>query len=444
MEKTTRERLLFAGAVLIQLVLGLYSFTAYPIEDVGTHARTVEPVLREQIYPLDYMPVSDTGLTYPVLFHYPALILNILGLNAVVAVRVIGLAAFAAFPLCMYLLGGIFDRKTGFYCLGTSVVVGNLAVLLAFSAFPQILAYDLLCMMLFFWFSKRFWISGIFLGLTLLAHSFVGPFALFCTLILLATYREYRKDTLRAIGTGLVVTLPWAFQYFRIFFSALEGEWHNTVWYGSMPGFIDLGTAISYLIRLNPVVLAAAFAALGYRHRKKLFFSLLFLVCLAFTVYHYTPAQLKFLDTLAFPTILLASVSMARIKDKKLELALVVLLAVSIAVPFWILHDYNSMFSVISEEEIEAARWLRVHDKDFSRIIVAGEPAKEVMFAAIADKYPMDAKLSDLEVYSDAYLRQIANRKRIIDGNYSLAAGYGVKYIIYGEEGCRGLDQIYS
>jgi len=423
------KRLLIA-VLILQLVLGLYTFSHYPIEDVAIHGEIVN-ILRDKGVSLDYQPYSNTTLTYPVLFHYLSLPFSYF-MNAVYAVRIIGLIAFVLFPYFMYLLGKTFDKKIGILSLILSMALSNFAILIVYSGMPQILAMDFFVLFMYFYFSKRYKLSGLFLGLITLTHPFMGIISWASAILLLAIYRD--KKTLKTILIGAGVSLLWVYQYYLLFNNITSGIWNNVKHYNLNPGFIGFRTFIDYMIRLNGVLFLISLLAINFKNKKRTFFSIFFLMNLFFVVYHYPPAQLKFLDLFTIPIVLFGAIGLNKIikkfGSKTLFIAIFLFLIVSCSMSLMMIYDVNQNYQAINDETIKAAKFLNRYDSDLSKIVYFGEPKTEIMFGIFANKIPMDAKISDLEAYSSNYKKRLVDREEIINGHKTLHKRYGIKYVV--------------
>ncbi len=444
--------LILITAVVIQLLTGLNSYKTFVIEDAAIHAELITPVIKTQVYPLSYSPIADVSLTYPILFHYIASIFTGFGIDAMTSARILGLLAFMLFPIALYCLGSLFGRRIGLIAAVLSVLVSNFTVLILFSAFPQMLAMSFLCFAIYFFFKNHKINSGIFFGLTLLTHSFLGMISVIVfALLMFRESRENKKEAKKTLSytgiAGLIVSAPWLYQYSWIIVHAIRGSWNNTAYYELNSGFLAYTAFIEYAGRLNIFILLFSLAGLWFfikemkKDSKKEFFAVLYVLCAAFTLYHFTPTQLKFLDTLTIPLLVAGAYGIEQLlkfkeKTKKtvnvaVTVILIILLLVSLPAPYLITEKYQKLSLAITPEEQKAAEFLKKYDSEHARI--SGEVTSEALFAALSGKIPLDAKISDLEEYTPKYKQQLKNKKTLqeMNGkNAEILQKYKIKYYV--------------
>jgi len=420
--------------ILFHLLIGIYAFTNFTIEDVAIHA-SLTKIVSKNIYPFDYLPLSDTKFTYPILFYLnssPFLIF--VSINAV---RIVGLFAFLLFPICIYLIGTLFNKRVALISMLFSVLISNFTILMIFSAFPQILAFDFYLLFVYFYLREKHNYSGIFLGLTILTHPFVAFLSFVSLIVFVFIYKD--RKIIKTATIAFLISLIWIYQYFLIFIHAITGTWNNVRHYGNA-GLITINDGISYVLRLNPAFIILAiisfFIMFKERDKKTLYFCALFLISFVFSIYRLAPAQLKFLDALTIG----ADFVIRKLDSKLFNVIFSFLILVSAIFPILTVYDYNSKYSAIDKKEIDAAKWLKEYDKTESMIVFMGEQKTETVFAAIANKIPLGGIISDLEGYTDHYKEQLREREKIIRGDLSLLEKYGVKYIV----GECNLNVIYS
>ncbi len=115
-------------------------------------------------------------------------------------------------------------------------------------------------------------------------------------------------------------------------------------------------------------------------------------------------------------------------------LVLALFMVSSFFVPFSAAREYSVKYSALTKEEISAAEFLNDYDPYYRRVIT--DIDNEVLFAQIAGKLPMDARISDLEAYSPAYKKQLEDRKKIISENsYFPIPEYSIAYVV--KKDCR-------
>lgn len=439
-------------AVIIQLLVGLNSYRTFVIEDAAIHAEIINPVIKMQIYPLNYSPIADVSLTYPPLFHYIASVFTFFGIDAITSARILGLLAFMLFPIAMYCLGSLFGKRVGLIAAVLSALVSNFTVLIIFSAFPQILAMSFLCFAIYFFFKNHKITAGILFGLTLLTHAFLGMLAaIVFALLLFNELRENKKEAKKTLVytgfIGLVIASPWLYQYSQIVFHAINGSWNNTAYYELNSGFLTYNTMVEYLSRINVFILLFSLAGLYYfvkemkKDSKKEFFSVFYLMCAAFTLYHFTPTQLKFLDMLTVPLIIAAASGIEKMLEwlKKTKpivnhagiVIFVILFVVSFFGPYLITQKYQKLSTAITPLEQKAAEFLKNYDS--AQVRISGDVTSEVLFALLSGKIPLDGRISDLEEYTDSYRQQLADKKTLQERNGKdkfILEKYKIKYYI--------------
>ncbi len=396
--------------------------------------------------------------TYPPLFHYVALFISFLGLSVFDAVKLFGAISFAFFPLAMYFIGSLFGKKAGIFSLVFALIGTNIFMVLIFSEFPEIFSFDLFAMFVYFYFRNRFELSGIFLGLTAISHPFTAFFAAVSAIVLFVLKRD--RNTVKTLSIGFLISLFWLPKYLEILGHFSGGTWNNTRWYASN-GFVGLEGIWNAFLRLNPLIVLLSiigiFSLYSKRNRLNVFqkyFTFLYIFPLVFTIYHYSPAQYKFLDILTIPFVIFSGVGASHLIDssknirRKTAAIFVIALFFIASVPFPLLkiQEHQLKFSVISSNVEEAAKWLRQYDSRPSRILIMLNSSRvykdrlvfesELVFSQIANKIPLDGTISDLESYTPEYRKQLEDREEMINGNLSLVRNYGVVYIISGAGKC--------
>ncbi|VVB61383.1 Uncharacterised protein [uncultured archaeon] len=466
----SKIRRLASGGKIFLLAISLYAFWAalfanshFTVEDAAIHSEIANTLIRES-YPQTYAPVADVPITYPPLFHYIALFFTLFGLGTLDAVKLFGALCFAFFPLAMYFAGSLFGRKAGLFSALFAVLTLNIFMVLIFSEYPQILSFDLFAMFVYSYFREKYVLSGIFLGLTALAHPFTAFFAAVSAIVLFILKRDL--STAKTLFIGFLISLFWLPKYVRIFSHFSGATWNNARWY-SPSGFIPLESVWNMVLRLNPFLLAFSIAGILALFRMKKengakgkFFLFLFILPAVFTIYHYSPSQYKFLDIFTIPLAVFSGIGADYILQKSKNagreipvLFVIAILAVaSLPFPLLAIHEYQSKYSAISPEGIEVAKWLKEYDSNPGRILLAVNSStldkaglvfeSELVFSQIANKVPLDGTISDLEAYTPEYKEQLLDREEMIKWNVSLIRAYGVKYVISGTGKCP-FEKIY-
>jgi hypothetical protein len=435
-----REEHILVLIIILQIAIGIYGMRT--LEDLPIHLEIARAIGRHPLNPTNYEPLAPVTLTYPPLLHYFSLFLSLSGISLELSLRLAGVLLFALFPFAMYLLGGCFSKRVGILAAAFSIVTINYAYVYILGELPQCLGMDLFVLFLWAALKKRQIIAGVFLGLSLLSHPFLGPFTLLFAFLILAIRRTWNSAV--QIFIGLFIVLPWVHKYILIVQNALSNSWNNTFNYTLYPGWITLAIAGDYFIRLNPLLILLAFAGfvLLFKEKKlkeeKLILIILFALTFFFTIYHYTPFQLKMLDILTIPTVLCGAYFVDKLYRffpyKYLVTTIVcVFVLVSIIGPLERCYVYSHPPFELPEGYREAAVFLQHYDKNKSFIVVYDEPRvlfkTELVIAEISNKTPMDAIISDLERYGPEYQQRLADRKKIIQGNESLLRIWNVKYV---------------
>jgi hypothetical protein len=439
--------------------------------DPAMHAEIADPVIATQIYPLSWSPLADTGYTYPPLFHWVAFFISRLGFEPFAVVVTLGLALYAAFPLCLYLLGSLWGRKTALVSAIAGASMTGWSLVFLAGEYPQLLAMDLAAVFLYFYLKKDYPKAGASLGLVALSHPFVPVYlAIFVLINLAADVARKNKAacvfSLKCLAVSMVVTSVWLPQYLEIVQNATAHRWENVKWY-YRPGLIGPDEINSFFFsfsewgRINPAVFFLSLAGAGFviagftkskrkgkgspvfRGGERLLF--LFLFTLVFSVFHIPGTQYKFPDMLSLVIPPMSAFGLMHVHGKlrKSEAARG-LLAVSVAFVFLFsafnVGLINIHFSshkqkyVSSEAAKEAALWLRSYDPEYSRILKTGDD--EVYFSVLSHKYAMDPMITALEVLTEGTKEQLREREALVESiekgaSVSDAARkYGIKYVI--------------
>ncbi len=449
-----KDYIILALLCLFNLGLAILSFGGFVVEDAAIHAEISSLILHNGHFITTYQPVSDTLLTYPPLFHYLAAFLGLL-MPIITSVRLLGAISFAILPLSAYFASKTLTKKPIVPAIAAAAMA-NLSFILVFSAFPQLLALNFYFWFLHFFFRSKKIVAGVFAGLAIITHPFTGFFTGFTLLALLVFYK---KQALKTVLAGLVVSMLWAKQYFLIIVNMVSNSWNNARWV-EVQGFHfeQFSSLLNVLFyRLNIVIFGLAIAGFvlfmnSQKHnwKKKVVFGAIFGLPLLFTIYHLGPAQYKFLDMLSVPLILFSGMLFGWFKFPKKSLsrvfvigAIVLVLLASFFLPVKNVYDFTysreKSFSSFDYKYYGAAVWLRQNRQDFSRVVLLDnssieKPPKnfssELVFSQIAQKCPMDGTISDLEKYSESYKKQLEDRKLIIMGDFTKLEKYDIKYVV--------------
>ncbi len=483
MESEKRDKKIFfllLFLTIIQLIIGIFSVSKEITPDGGMHS-LIADLYNLKLFRYNYEPITDVELTYPPLFHLFVAFFNIFYNNSFFNVKLLGIIIFSLFPIGFYFLGKIFDEKVGILAALFSVLNQNFVILMLFSGYPQLLSFLIFLFFLSLFYKGNKFMAGFFLGMAILSHPFMALFSVFFYSIMVFIELIFKKVTKETFYVGIIAVIIssfWLKNTIKFFCNMLFGRWNNTRWYSFNPGIISLSDIFSFLFfRLNILIFLFSFFTvfsiiylISVKKKeptqiKKIgkgsySFLIFYLICLFFTLYHYPPAQYKFLDLFTIPVIIFSAIGSSMVFyifpkfKKRLVLLLILTSLFSIILPIHAVYYYQSNFSSLSFEMKEAAVWLRDYDKNRSRIIVTYDSSNlvysrkynnEAVFSAIAEKYPMDMGLSDLEVSSFFYKKQQEDREKIIKGEWELLSEYNIKYIISSfQQGCKEKEVVYN
>ncbi len=417
--------------------LGYYVATPLPITyDPAMHSEIADPIIATQLYPGTWEPLADTGFSYPPLLHWTAFLISLAGIEPIVAVIFLGVLLYAIFPVLLYRVGSIWDRKIGILAALIGSLTPNWSFVFIAGEYPQLLGMDLALVFLYFYLKKEPFRAGLSLGFCALSHPFV-PVYLVLFMIGHSVINLFRRDSgtlitaVRIFSIALLVASIWLPKYAAIVHNSTTHQWRNVRWYYE-PGFVGFDEVNSFFGnfgaggRFNPVVTLFAFAAIplmGFRKRKEFALLLLFLFTLAFSLYHIPSTQYKFPDTLSLILPILSSMGIVYFVGKLNRKYLAKTVAVFFIILFvymgytTAIHDMGSkgyvQKAVTTPEAYEAARWLRDYDYEYSRTIKTGEDG--VWFSVSSHKYAMDPQITDLEVLTEKTLEQMGDRDKIIE-----------------------------
>ena len=447
-----RIALFFMGIALFQLLVGVSSqWPATLTPDAAMHAEIVE-IVRQQPVPRTWEPYAKTSFTYPPLFHWLAAMLP---LEAIDAVRALGLAVWLLFPVAVYSLVATYSRRVAPVAAALISLVPSFSTIFIYGEFPQLLAMLLLVLQWAFLRRGKLLAAGVFAGLVVLSHPFVALAAAALQAFFVAQKVQVRKgvsaqaqhrgnDAGRSALLSLfvipLVASPWIPAYVAIAGNALAGDWENVSYNAVQPvfGFWGFGQIAGFLFGVHGLtVLVVLLALAGFFTTKDVLLRGFFAVCAAFTVFHLPFTQLKVLDLLALPAVALAAIGLVRLGGKRWKLAagiaIVALLAVQVehfgrARADWFNHEIAP-----GAELIDAAEWLGEFDQ--RRVRIYAHEAS-VWAGVLAGKLPLDPGVSFIEAFSGDYKEQLAMnseiKKVVNEGKdvHNLLEKYGVEYAL--------------
>ncbi|MCX6818098.1 MAG: hypothetical protein NTU57_04540 [Candidatus Aenigmarchaeota archaeon] len=437
--------------VLVALASGIY--VHYPVSitnDSAIHSEIVNIIVR-QGYPTSWQPYADNGFTYPPLFHYIASIPVLLGLNPVDAVRITGIIIWSLLPLCFYLLGSLYGRKTAMVSASLSILVPFLSNVFIFGEFPQLLAMELLVLEMYFLKRGKYVTSGILAGLGVLCHPFIWIVSLLAYLYYALPVIARNVKAAYILVVPAAVALPWIPKYFQILMNVLSGSWQNVVYNEYQPvfWFWPPETLTTYLFGLNyftPVIIALSM--FGFLKAKDRFIRLFFAATLVFSVYHIPYTQLKIFDTLAIPAVILSSIGITELSMhvKKHDVRYGTAIPVMFLVAMACIQAYHFDFAktawpniMISPDKplYDAAVWLGAYDGEEVKIYAESAPSWS---GALSRKIPLEPEITYLESFSDSYKEQSEANKMIkerLDAGEDVTGiveKYSLKYMLTKQE----------
>ena len=455
--------LLFTVLGIFLSILGVYSqFPATITPDAAMHAEIVESI-GHQGFLTTWEPYAENSYTYPPLFHY---IVFVLPLEPIDAVRALGIALWLVLPIAMYFLVSTYDngskpdKKAGLIAallIGLVPVFSNVFI---YSEFPQLMSMILLLIEWYFLRTRKITHAGVVVGLIALTHVF---FVLVASALYVYYLWLYRTLKVRYVAAPVIVALPWAFAYWNVVLSVLAGTWENTRYNVFQPvfGFWPWQTIKEWLFSAHGITLLLfALALYGWlkvrdRSDERADYALrgMFVFCLVLTVFHVPFTQLKMLDLLALPTVMLAALGLTAVSLKSswrnlLVAAVLIFLAVGQVQHF--IHVRENWFNpeiAPTEELIDAARWLKYYDNSFVRVYVHQASA---WGGILSHKIPLYPDITRLETFSPSYKEQLDAQEMIKDAltndkeiDEYLIQEYGVQYFIVPVELQPKLELLY-
>ncbi|MBI2085179.1 MAG: hypothetical protein HYT71_01560 [Candidatus Aenigmarchaeota archaeon] len=419
--------------------------------DPALHGEISAYILPKNFIPANWQPLSDVAYTYPPLFHWLAFLISLTGVEAYRVVISMGLFLYALFPVTFYLYGLSFGKKEAIWFSFFGAVQASLIEVFAAGEYPQLLSMNLLLIVLFFLNKRSYGNAAIFSGLVLLSHTFSTVYmaALLMVHYLIHMKRIKMQDVMKFVFAAFLVSFVWVTKYLEIANSALKGSWENTIWY-YQSGFVGLDKISSMFFSVMPgsrmgfVLLLLSLAGSFYLYRRKNYFPLaIFLFTIAFTIFHIPGTQYKFPDMLAIAAPPLAAIGLIRLLEKRSigKLAVLsVLLLIVLVNPYMNANNLRNCCvstDIPNVDQANLAKWLRVYDSSNSVLLADGN--YEVWFSLIANKYPMNPRVSELEVFTDNYRLRLSDRLDVLEGikqgmlAETILDKWGVVYLVTGE-----------
>lgn len=450
--------LFFTAIALVQLLLGVGSqWPATLTPDAAMHAEIVE-LVRQQGYPRTWEPYAKTSFTYPPLFHWLAATLP---LDAIDAVRALGLVVWLLFPIAMYFLVATYSRRAAPVAAAFISLVPSFSTIFIYGEFPQLLAMLLLVLQWMFLRRGKLLAASVFAGLVVLSHPFVAlaAAALQAFFVVQKVRAQHRgnyaaRNALLSLFVIPLVASLWMPAYAQIARNALAGEWENAAYNAMQPvfGFWSFGQIAGFLFGMSGLtVLIMLLALAGFFAVRDRVLRGFFAVCAAFTVFHLPFTQLKILDLLALPAVALAALGLVRLGGKRWKLAagiaIVALLAVQVEHFGRARADWFNPEIAPGAELIDAAGWLGEFDRRGVRIYAHEASA---WAGVLAGKLPLDPDVSFIEAFSDDYKNQLAAQEEI---RLRLEAGedarellekHDIRYLLVPKRIATGLALLYA
>lgn len=438
------------------LVSGYKIINPLPLTyDPMLHSEIAKYVIPANFIPKTWEPLADIAYTYPPLFHWISYMFSFSGIETYKIVVLLGLLLYAMFPVSFYFYGRAFGKKEAVIFSFFGAVQTSLTEVFAAGEYPQLLSMNLLVIVLYFLTKKNYKIAAVFSGFVVLSHTFTTLY----TAVLIAVYyflsnqktntRIKSKDVFIFLMIVFLVSLLWIPKYMQIADNAVNHRWENAIWYYKA-GFIGLekinGIFFSLIsgARIGLIMLFLSAAGIACTYRRRPYQVWIFLFTVVFTIFQIPGAQYKFPDMLAVAVPPLAAFGAIEImkKIKNTQNAAKILLSGFLA-SLLIMNPYANAVNlrnccvsndIPSNEQIKLAEWIKNNDSAPSVLMADGD--YEAWFALIAGKYPMNPRVSELEVFTDRYREMLSDRQKLIDeigkGNYpaDLLEKWGVNYIV--------------
>ncbi|MBI3412622.1 MAG: hypothetical protein HY051_00890 [Candidatus Aenigmarchaeota archaeon] len=437
-------------------VSGLKIVNPLPLTyDAALHSEIAAYVVPNELIPSTWEPLADIGYTYPPLFHWIAFLFSFTGVETYKIVVLMGLFLYSMFPVAFYIYGSVFGRREAVLFSFFGAVQASLTEVFAAGEYPQLLSMALMPIVFYFVEKRDYLKSGMISGLVFLAHSFSGIYLVSMIFIcFLFNFKE--KKRIRAgqmavfFAAVLVASSVWTPKYLQIINNAADQKWENTIWYYKA-GFAGLDRIndifFSFMpgARMGLTFLLLSMIGVAHARKTKLNLQLLvFLFTVIFTIFHIPGTQYKFHDMLAVATPPIAAFGAIRlsVETKKMNQTARGILACVIAA-LLILNPYvnatNLRNCCVSKDTPDAAQfklaeWLKNNDSRPGLVIADGD--YEIWFALVSGKYPVNPRISELEVFTNEYRQRLEDRK-ILAGLVAegldpsaVASKLGVHYLV--------------
>ncbi len=400
--------------------------------DPALHAEIVTYIIPEHPLPATWAPLADVQYTYPPLFHWLARLLSFSGVEPYKVVMFLGLFLYALFPVTFYLYGGAFGKTEAALFSFFGAVQASLMEVFAAGEYPQLFSMNLALVALYFVSKKKYRSAGLVSGLAVLSHSFTAVYLLaalaaYYVAVRIGRSRQiHRKDVLFFLVSALAVSSVWIPNYLRIADNAINHRWENTIWY-YQPGFTGLERVNDIFFSLMPgarvgVVMLALTLAGAVCFRNRLLPRCIFLFTIIFTLFHIPGTQYKFPDMLAIAVPPMATFGAIALSQRMKNLRLPVKVAVFLPFIFILVsHPYINAVNMkncctsndIPDDSLVKAA-VRLGATDVSRSVLFSDGKHEAWVALIANKYPMNPRVSELEVFTGRYRQMLSDRNAII------------------------------
>ncbi len=416
--------------------------------DPALHGEISAYVIPRSFIPDTWKPLADVGYTYPPLFHWLVFLFSSVGVETYKVVMLTGLLLYASFPVTFYLYGLVFGKKEAVWFSIFGALQASLIEVFAAGEYPQLLSMNLLLIFLYFLSRRSYRNAAFFSGLVLLSHTFVTVYMAALLLIhyLIGRKKIKTKYVAAFLPTAFLVSLVWIPKYLAVAGSALKGSWENTIWY-YQSGFVGFEKINSMFFSVAPgarmgfVFLLLSLVGLSILYKRKNYFPVaIFLFTILFAVFHVPGTQYKFPDMLAISIPPLAAIGMTSLLEKKGIGKLIVLsvLLLTIAINPYV-NANNLRNCCVSKDmpnqgQVNLANWL--HDYDGAPGVLVADGDYELWFSLIAGKYPMNPRVSELEVFTDSYRSQLSDRLTILSGiktgtfPETLLSKWNVSYVV--------------
>ncbi len=448
--KLRRHAYLVPAVLSVYLLISGYKIiNPLPLTyDPALHTEIASYVIGNSFFPSTWAPLADVKYTYPPLFHWIAFLLSASGFETYKIVIFTGLFLYALFPISFYIYGRAFGEKEAVLFSFFGAIQASLIEVFAAGEYPQLLSMNLLVIVLYFLEKKNYLNAGIFSGLTVLSHAFT---ALYTAALIAIHYFLVRKKIKSEhafvfILAAFLMSVAWLPRYMEIADNAINNRWENTIWYYK-PGFVgaekisDMFFSVMPGSRMGGILLLLSAAGIFYLRTKKIYFPIAaFVFTLIFTIFHAPGTQYKFPDMLAIAVTPLAAMGVFNLSKKASLGKFAVLGAMMLMVAFnpyvnaTNLHNCCVSKDIPNQAQTNLAEWIKNNDTSRSSMLVDGD--HEVWLALIAHKYPMNPRISELEVFTDNYRQLLDGRKNAIDeirkghDPAKILSEWGVEYIV--------------